>query len=120
MLSAAEIASMTATVASSLDVSVVVKRNGSTPSNDGYGHTTENLATVGTYAINARTPSASILQTYAAIIGAQQSYMIRFMATSDIREGDIVIFNSINWKVHSIQKADSYTFCNDALIVSVQ
>lgn len=120
MLSADQIAWMTAKVAQSLDVSITVKRG--VLADDGYGHKTpSSLSTVGTFDVNVIKPTATQLQLFADIIGSQVGLIIRFMDTSDIREGDIIFgYLSRNWEVHNIQDAESYTFANEALIVSVQ
>jgi hypothetical protein len=118
MLSAAEIASMTATVTGALDTTVTVQRK--TTTQDTYGHTSGTYATVSTAQINATKPSASQLQAYADIIGAKVAYIIRYMPTSDIREGDQIVYIGKNWLVQNILTADSYTFANDALMTEVQ
>lgn len=117
MLSAAEIASMTLTVAGSLDVTVTVARK--TPTNDGYGHTTTTWVQQSTPKVNILKPTATQLQTYAEIIGAQRALIIRFMPTTDIREGDQITFNSVSWLVQNIQNAESYTIGIEALITVV-
>lgn len=118
MLNAAEITAMTNIVASSLDVTVTVQRITS-PTQDGSGHLTGTYVTVGTAKVNIIKPSATQLQIYAGIIGSQWALMIRFMPTTDIREGDQLVYMSRNWKVQNIQNAESYTFSNDALITTI-
>ena len=118
MLSAQEIASMSQTVAGSLDVSLPFYRNPKGP--DTYGHTTAtgtNL--VGTFKVNVTKPSASQLQAYAGIIGTKEALMLRYMPASDIREGDTTTYNGKNWTVNYILNADSYTVANDAIITLV-
>ncbi len=119
MLSAADIASMTATVAASFDVTVTVQRI-TTPTQDVYGHATGTPVTVSTTAkMNIISPSDSMLQLYAGVIGSQRALLIRFMPTTDIREGDQIVYGGYNWRVHEILSAESYTFVNNALIVTV-
>lgn len=119
LLTSAQVTWMTNLVVSSLDASVVVKRNSSTPSNDGYGHTTESLTTIGTFNVNVIKPNAAQLQVLAGIIGSPQVLMIRFNPANDIRENDIIVYNSINWRVQNIQKAESYTFAPEAVISAI-
>lgn len=118
MLSAAEWASMTATVTGALDVTVTISRR--TATQDSYGHTSSVWAVVGTAMINATKPGASLLQAYADIIGVKLTYYIRFLPSSDIREGDQITFNGKQWLVQYLLNADSYTVANDALITEVQ
>lgn len=119
MLNAAEIASMTSVVASSLDTTVTVQRK--TVTQDGYGHSITTYATVGTEPVNVTKPNASQLQAYADIIGAKVARIIRYMPTgSNIVEGAQIVYIGSNWLVQNILTADSYTFANDALITEVQ
>lgn len=119
MLNADEIASMTAVVASSLDVSLPFYRNPKGP--DTYGHTTTTGTNqVGTFKVNVMKPTASQLQAYAGIIGTKEALMLRYMPTSDIREGDTTTYNGKNWTVNYILNAESYTVANNALITEVQ
>jgi hypothetical protein len=117
MLSSAEIASMTAVVAASLDVTITVTRDTSKVE-DTYGHTTSGGTTSFTAQVNVYKPTATQLQTYAGIIGSQEAVMIRFMPTSGIREGDAATYASKQWKIQKILDADSYTFANDALMIT--
>jgi Tfp pilus assembly major pilin PilA len=118
LLTAAEIADITAMVASSLDVALPVYRKAT--STDSYGHSTEDWTNlVGTFNVNIFSPSAKQLQAYAGIIGSQNALMLRFLPASDIREGDRVIYMAKNWIVQNIQNAESYTFAYDALVTNV-
>jgi len=118
MLSAAEIASMTATANASLDISMLFSRK--TTALDGYGHSTETWASQGSKMVNTYKPTATQLQTYASIIGTQKALMIRFATTTDIKEGDRATYLSRNWLVQYILDAESYTFVLDAIITEVQ
>jgi hypothetical protein len=117
MLSAAELASMTTTVAASLDVTVTVQRR--TPSPDGFGHTTEVWNTLSTPKINVVKPSDTTLQAYADVIGSQRALVLRFMPTTDIQQNDQIIYLGKNWKVQEILNAESYTIGTGALITAV-
>lgn len=118
MLSAADIASMTATVAASFDTTVTVKRKGA--GQDAYGHANGTYTSVGSTAdVNVYKPSSSTLQAFAGIIGSQKAAMIRFALTTDIREDDQIVLNGETWLVQDVEVNDSYTFSNNALIVLV-
>ncbi len=105
MLSSKEIASMSAVVASSLDVTLTVSRD---------------TSKVFTAQVNVYRPTAPQLATYAGVIGTKEALMLRFMsATSDIKEGDTVTYRSENWEVQSVKAADSYTFASDALMTII-
>ncbi len=108
---------MTATVVSSLDTTVTIQRKTTAP--DGYGHTTESWVTQSTPKVNIMKPSATQLQAFAGIIGSQWAALIRFATTTDIREGDHIITEGQTWLVQYILNAESYTFCNDALMTVV-
>jgi len=119
MLSSKEIASMSAVVASSLDVTLTVSRDTSKVL-DTYGHTTSGGTTSFTAQVNVYRPTAPQLATYAGVIGTKEALMLRFMsATSDIKEGDTVTYRSENWEVQSVKAADSYTFASDALMTII-
>ena len=119
LLTTDETAWITAIVSSSLDQSLPLYRP--TKASDGYGHTT--LTYPGTptamIACNVGHPSATQLQAYADIIGTQEAMMLRFLTTTDVREGDRIVFQGENWLVQNVQNADSYTFSNDALITVI-
>src|SRR5437870_1356986 len=119
LLTDAQKAWMQAIVTSSLDVTITVQRPPATPVFDVYGHDTSTYSTIGTAMVNVIKPSATLLQTYAGIIGSQRAELIRFMPTSDIREGDQVVYLGRNWMVHGIDNAESYTFTNEVLIVTI-
>src|SRR5258708_39875160 len=119
MLSACEIAAMTATVARSLDVTVTVQRLPATAVLDSYSHDVGTYSTVGTAMVNVIKPSATLLQVYAGIIGSQRALLLRFMPTTDIREGDQIVYLGKNWMTHGIQSAERYTFCGEGLIVTL-
>ena len=118
MLSAAELASISATVAGSLDITITRVRT-TAVSKDGYGHSTSPTTSTATYLVNIIKPSATQLQAYADIIGSQRSLMIRFMPTSDIKQGDTIVYQGVNWTVQNLQNAESYTIGVEALITAV-
>ena len=45
--------------------------------------------------------------------------MLRFLQTTDIREGDRLTYSGKKWLVQYVLNAESYSFCNDALITTV-
>src|SRR5258706_9240051 len=119
MLSAAEIASMSAVVASSLDVSLPLYRK--TVTQDGYEHSIETYPSTPTSTVqcNVIKPSAMLLQVFADIIAGQKALLLRYMPTSDVREGDRFVYQGLNWKVQPTESAESYTFANEVLIVTI-
>jgi hypothetical protein len=117
LLTDADVASITQTVASSLDATLPVYRKSTAI--DGYGHSTETWTLVGTFNFNVFSASATVLQAYAAIIGTKNALMLRLMQTTDLREGDRVVYSSLNWLVNNIQNAESYTVTKEALITVV-
>src|SRR5260221_9001235 len=119
MLSAAQRAAMAAIVARSLDVTVTVQRLPATTVLDSYSHDIGTYSTVGTAMVNVIRPSATLLQAYAGIIGSQRALLLRFMPTTDIREGDQIVYLGKNWMVHGIQSAESYKFCDEELITTI-
>jgi hypothetical protein len=119
MLNAAEMAWMQTQVASSMDTLVTVQRLPSPPTLDVYGHDIGVPATVGTPMVNVIKPSAARLQLYAGIIGSQRAEILRFMPTSDIREGDQIVYLGRNWMAHGLDNAESYSFANEVLITTI-
>src|SRR5712691_11274311 len=113
MLSAAELAAMKTTVAAALDVSLPLYRKST--ATDGYGHSTETWALVGNVQVNVIKPSATQLQAFATIIGSQKALLLRFLQTTDIRQGDRIVYIALNWLVQHILNAESYTVANECL-----
>ena len=118
MLSAAELASISNTVAGSLDVTITRVRT-TAISKDGYGHSTSPTTSSASYMCNVIKPTATQLQAYAGIIGSQRALMIRFMPASDIKQGDTISYQGVNWYVQSILNAESYTIGVEALMTAV-
>jgi hypothetical protein len=118
MLNATELAWMQAQVISSLDVSVVVKRK--SYSSDGAGGQSQTLTTLGTYKMNVVKPTGSQIQQYAALLGVKVDLMVRYDQTSiALQRNDYVVYNSVNYEVHAILNAESYTFSNEAVLAVV-
>jgi hypothetical protein len=117
LLTAAETAALQATVGAALDKSLPLLRK--VPSLDTYGHNTETLVSNGNIVCNVFHPTATHLQLYADIIGAQQAMMLRFLPGTDVIEGDEVTYKGQNWTVQVIQVEQSYTIPNDLLMTVV-
>jgi hypothetical protein len=119
MLNAAEITANTATVAASMDQSLPLYRRSVTK--DSYGNDVEGYPGSPTLqlACNIYKPSATTLTTYAGVIGGRRALMLRYMSTNDVREGDRVVYQSLNWRVQPLETAASYQFANDVLIVVI-
>lgn len=119
MLSASQIASITATVAASLDKSLPYYDV--TETQDASGHTVGTYPSQPTFqlACTVSKPSAEILTTYADVIAGRQSLILRYMPTQQVHEGGRVVYQGMNWRVQPIQTADSYTVTNDVLIVTI-
>src|SRR5438128_8076493 len=103
LLTAAEVATMQATVASALDQSLPFLRK--TTTNDTYGHITETWVSQGNVSLNIIKPSATLLQLYADVIGEQRALVIRVMQTTDVRQGDRLVYDSLNWLVQNLMDA---------------
>ena len=119
LLNTAQVAQITATVASSLDQSLALSRKSSTRTFDSYGHETTGLVSVGDIACTVAKPTASQLQLYAGIIASQRAMMLRAMQSTDIREGDIVAYDSLNWTLHGVENAGSYSTTKQYVMVVV-
>jgi len=117
MLSPAELASMTTTVAATLDVSLPLARK--TTTSDGYGHSTETWISQGNVQVNVIKPSATHLQLFAAIIGTQRALTLRALQTTDIREGDHVTYDNATWTIQALLDASSYTVTKEYLMTVV-
>lgn len=112
-----ETSSMIEVIASALDVTLPLYRKVTT--SDGYGHSTESWVSQGNVQVNLIKPSATQLQAFAGIIGSQRALMLRAMETTDIREGDRVVYDSLNWLVQNAQNAESFTVTKEYLITVV-
>ena len=119
LLTADEIAWITPIVVASLDQSLPLYHVTTAP--DGAGHTTETYPGTPSLmlACTIGKPTATQLSTYADIIAGQRALMLRYMPTSDVREGDRIIYMGLNWKVQPLANAESYTVANDVLITVV-
>jgi len=117
MLSASDIASMTAIVNASFEQTVVVQRKSVT--SDGAGHDVESWTTVLTTKVNISKPTSTQLALYGSIIGSQWALMVRYDPTTGIREGDRFYYMSRYWLAQNIQNAESYTYANDLLITVI-
>jgi len=118
LLTADEIAWITPIVVASLDQSLPLYHVTTAP--DGAGHMTETYPTLSfMLACTIGKPTATQLSTYADIIAGQRALTLRYMPTSDVREGDRVVYMGLNWKVQPLANAESYTVANDVLITVV-
>ena len=119
MLSSAEITAMTSTVASSLDQTLPLYRK--TTTTDGYGHSVETYPSQPTLQLPCNTfkASASVLQVYAGIIAGKKAEMLRYMQGMDVREGDRIVKDGLNWRVQPLITRASYSFSNTVLITEV-
>ncbi len=119
LLTADEIAWITPIVVASLDQSLPLYHV--TTALDGAGHTTETYPGTPSLmlACTIGKPTATQLGTYADIIAGQRALMLRYMPTSDVREGDRLVYMGLNWKVQPLANAESYTVANDVLITTI-
>jgi head-tail adaptor len=117
LLSTAEIASITATIASSLDQTLALYRK--TLTHDAYGSNTEAYVSQGNVLCNIYKPTATQLQSYAGLIGSQRAVMLRVMPATDVRENDRIVYANLNWLVQTVENADSYTYATDYLMTVI-
>lgn len=110
---------MAALTARSLDQSLPLKRPSSTKTTDNSGHDTTPLVSVGNIACTVARPTASQLQLYAGIIGSQRSLMLRAMSTTDIKQGDVVTYDSLDWTIHEVLNAGSYSVVKQYVLVVI-
>ena len=116
LLTASETTWMTSIVSSALDQSLPLYRK--TTSADLYGGTTESYpgSPTHTIACNITKPSANMLAAFDCIIGSQRAVILRVMSTTDILEGDRVVYDGLNWVVQKFLDASSYTVTKECLI----
>ena|SRR6185312_1228195 len=119
MLSTNEIRWMTALVEELLDKSLPLYHVTKAP--DGSGHTTETYPDTPSLilACTVTKPTATVLQVYADIIAGNRALMLHYMPDADVREGDLVVYQGVNWKVQPVEGATSYTFTNEVLITAL-
>jgi hypothetical protein len=117
MLSAAEIACMTATVEESLDQALTLSRDTFTA--DIYGNSTVAGTTTSAIQVNVIKPTATELQMYADRIGSKRSLILRAMQTTDIRQNDHLTYDGLEWYVNGVLDANSYSFTRKYLIVVI-
>ncbi len=117
LLTSDELAWMTPIVASSLDVSLPFSRKSTAL--DSYGNNTETWTSYGNVSMNIIKPTATRLQLYADMIGEQRALVIRVMQTTDVRKGDRLVYDGLNWLVQNLMDAESYTVTKEYLITTV-
>lgn len=120
VLSPADIAQLTAMVADvAFDKSLPLYHKTTAP--DGSGHTTETLGATPDLMLNCTIskPSVTQLTLYASVIAGKQARNMRYMPTSVVKEGGIVVYQGKNWRVQPLEWASSYRVASDALIVTV-
>ena len=117
MLSAAQLDCIYATVKASLDQSLTLSRD--THGTDTSGHQTVTGTTTSTIACNVIKPTASQLQIYAGKIGSQRALTLRAMQDTDIREGDRVEYDDLDWLINGVMDAASYSVTKHYLMVTV-
>lgn len=122
MISAADLASMQATVNSAFDQTATLQRPTMTP--DATGHMSQSLAIVtinatGTaYNCNLATPSANLAQKYADRIGTLKAYKIRLPVNQDVKEQDILTITTLSnlaLRVQAVLETNSYNTSTQAL-----
>jgi hypothetical protein len=119
MLSASEIAAIQSTISGAFDVTITIQRKAA--GQDNYSHANGSYNTVTNNAkVNVYKPSATQLQSFAGLIGSQWALMVRYLPSTDIQEGDQVVYNGTTWLVQNIQNSESYTWALDALITAVK
>ena len=119
LLTDAQKAWMTNIVASSMDTTVTIQRPPATPTMDVYGHDISTPTTIGTAAVNVIHPSAAQLTAYAGIIGSKRALFLRFLTTTDLREGDTILYLGKTWEISGLQGGQSYTFTDKILITTI-
>ena len=117
MLSAAELACIAATVEESLDQSLTLSRD--TFTTDTSGHQKLASTATSTIACNVIKPTASQLQLFAGKIGSSRALTLRAMQTTDIREGDRVAYDGLDWLINGVLDAASYSVTKHYLMVTV-
>ncbi len=119
LLTATETASILATVTSALDQSLPLYTR--SVGKDSSGHNTESYpgSPSGTLACNVLTPSATVLQTYAGIIGSKRALVLRVLTTATASAGDRVVYDSVNWRLQALIEQSSYRFTKRYLITTV-
>lgn len=119
LLTTSETTWITSTVSSSLDQSLPLYRP--TKSRDSYGHDTYTYpgTPTSTIACNIIKPTATVLQSYANIIGSQRALTLRVMSTTDVKERDRIVYDALNWEVQNLMDAESYTVTKEYLITVI-
>lgn len=117
MLSAAELACISATVQASLDQSLTLSRD--TFTRDIYGNETTGGTTTSTVLVNVIKPTATEMQTFAGRIGSKRSLILRAMQDTDIRQNDHLTYDGVEWFVNGVLDANSYSVTKKYLIVTV-
>lgn len=119
LLTSAQLANITATVASSLDQSLPLTRNTTLGTSDSNGRPIETDVSQGNVACTLAKASASVLTLYAGIIGSKRAMVLRAMATTDIRQGDLVTYDGKSWEVQDVLHNASYSVVKQYLITTI-
>lgn len=119
MIPPAEITAMQAVVAGSFDQTLSLYRK--TVITDGYGHSVETWPGTPTLMLpcNTRKPTTLELTVFADIIAGKRAMMLRYAPQSDVREGDRIVYLGVNWRIQQVAPAESYTFSDEVLMVTI-
>lgn len=118
MLSAAEIACIQSTAATSLDKSCTIRR--ATTTKDAYGTATESLSTVATTMAGMAQPSAGLLTNYATLIESLATWKVRMPEGTDVRVKDQLEIEGQTLIVQVLLTPQSYSVFTNCLASEVK
>lgn len=119
MLDPRQLDALQARVNAALDVSgCVIQRRA--PASTGLGGRTDGWTTVATVNCNLAHPSAQLMQQYAERIGAQQAWLVRLPATTDVRVNDQLLVSGLKLHVEASLNPASYAVSQRVLASEVR
>lgn len=119
LLTSADTSWITNTVTSSLDQSLPQTRNSLQGTSDANGHPQENYVSQGNLACTVGNPTASELQEYAGIIGSKRALKLRAMSSADVRQGDRITYDGLQWEIQERLNANSYSVVTRYLMTTI-
>lgn len=118
MIPASELASLQAAAAAALDTACTIER--ATKTSDGAGGFAETLSTVATCQAGLSQPSGQLLQNYAYLIGAADTWQVRVPVGTDVAHNDQLSLGGRLMRVQVILSPRSYATTLTLLASTIQ
>jgi hypothetical protein len=104
---AGELTDMRTTVNGTFDLSCQIQRKA--PSRTAEGDVVDNYSTLYTVACNLTQPPVAMMQIYSSVIGAFETWLVRFAWNQDVLRDDQLIIGGLALRVQIVLNPQSYS-----------